>query len=487
MTNFEMRIRSYSLAVPTLLCTMGLGACGGTSSGTQAGPPHPIPTIQALSPNSSKLGGPGFTLSMVGTHFVAGATVHWNGTSLKPKTRSANLMTVEIPASALSTAGPDVITVVNPGPGGGPSNAMNFNVPCVIDPPAPASAQTKARVGAFYFDGWSGPLTGFHFQGLPLGPYQDRQPLSGWQDSSTCAMEQQLAWAHNFGINFFIFDWYFNAEIINPGENLNSALQITHTLPDRHGMQFAIMYVNGSPFNVGPADWAATVNEWAGYMTDPAYVRVNGKPLFVVLNIGEMRTVFPTSAEVQGALAQLRAAAIAQGLPGVYVVGDFGMPDGVLGEDAESVTDGFDIAGTDGYDATTIWGYPFVPTPVNGVVPYSGLSDAGHWTWDQATLHSPIPYVPAAMDGWDPRPWDEASSSGVLTWYSRTPQDVATLVSDAIDWANANPQLRPEPSPTPPIVLITSWNEFGEGNHILPTAGEGTSFGDALATMLQSH
>ena len=32
-------------------------------------------------------------------------------------------------------------------------------------------------------------------------------------------------------------DWYFNAPINDPGENLNSALEIVHNLPDRHGMQ----------------------------------------------------------------------------------------------------------------------------------------------------------------------------------------------------------------------------------------------------------
>jgi hypothetical protein len=69
-------------------------------------------------------------------------------------------------------------------------------------------------------------------------------------------------------------------------------------------------------------------------------------------------------------------------------------------------------------------------------------------------------------------------------WYSRTPQDVATFVQGAITWTAANPQLRPEPAPTPPLVLIEAWNEFGEGSHVIPTAG-GTSYGDALAAMLQ--
>ena len=96
-------------------------------------------------------------------------------------------------------------------------------------------------------------------------------------------------------------------------------------------MQYAILYVNGDPFNVSPTDWTAAVNEWVGYMTDPDYVRINGKPAFFIINVGEMRQVFGTSAAVAGALQQLRAAAQAQSLPGVYVVGGFGVPNGTDG------------------------------------------------------------------------------------------------------------------------------------------------------------
>ncbi len=476
-----MPTRSGSLWVLLAISVVVQLGCGG--SPVVSPPPLNPPTIQAISPNSSQQGGPAFTLSVVGSNFLSGATVQWAGSGMPTTVVSKSLLTASIPASAVAGAGPYAISVVNPAPGGGASNSLSFAVPCVIPPPAPAANQTKARVGAYYFDGWSGPLTNFHFQQLPLGPYQDRQPFSAWQDSSPCAVEQQLATAHNFGIDFFVFDWYFNVAVTDPGENLNSALQIMHALPDRHGMQFAILYVTGPPFDVAPADWSTAVNEWVSYMTDPAYAQVNGEPVFFIINVGSMRQVWGTSAAVVTALGQLRAAAQAQGLPGVYIVGGFGAPDGTMGQ--HSLGDGFSIAQSDGYDAIAFYGYPFAPPPVNGMLPFSTLSDAGHWMWNEATLSSPLPYIPTAMSGWDPRPWNEAEpNSGDLMWYSRTPQDVATFVQDAIAWTAANPQLRPEAAPTPPLVLIEAWNEFGEGSHIIPTAGDGTTYGDALAAML---
>ena len=54
---------------------------------------------------------------------------------------------------------------------------------CPLPDPGPAAGQTLARLGAYYFDGWSGPLSNFHFDGLvresPFGSFRDREPLTG--------------------------------------------------------------------------------------------------------------------------------------------------------------------------------------------------------------------------------------------------------------------------------------------------------------------
>ena len=61
-----------------------------------------------------------------------------------------------------------------------------------------------------YFDGWSGPLDNFHFNGLVRpganGKFPGREPLSGWSDASPAAMNVALEWAHEDAIDFFEFD-----------------------------------------------------------------------------------------------------------------------------------------------------------------------------------------------------------------------------------------------------------------------------------------
>jgi IPT/TIG domain/Glycosyltransferase WbsX len=463
------------------LCVCFLTGCGGGGSDA----PNPIPTITAISPTSAAREGSAFQLTVSGSGFVSGSEVQWNGGNRPTTFVSGTQLFAQISTADILVAGTDNITVSSPAPGGGTSNAVPFNIPCVIATPGPASAQTRARLGAYYFDGWAGPLTGFHFNGLVNSPYQGREPLSGWQDNNRCAIEQQLAWAHRFGIDFFVFDWYFNASVIGPTEDLNSALKITHSLSDRHGMQFAILYVDQPPFTIkSAADWTSAVQEWVGYMADPGYVRVNGKPLLVVIDLYAMREAFGSSAAVKAAFTELRTAAQARGLPGVTIVGGIYVADGAPAQDG--LFPDLSMAVADTYDAVSLYSYAFsLPLSLSGAQPFSTLADTGKWIWKEEGQKSPLPVIPLLMDGLDPRsPEGDREPGRALYWFSRVPQDLATFVNDAITWAESNPKVRPEASPAPPMVLIQAWNELGNGSHMVPTVDDGTSYGDSLAAML---
>jgi hypothetical protein len=207
---------------------------------------NPTPSLTSISPNTATRGGQAFTMTANGSNFISSAVIEWNGTALASTFVSPNELTALISADLIFVAGTDNIGVFNPSPGGGTSPSRPFNIPRVLAQPTAASTQTQARLGAYYFDGWAGPLDSYHRKLLVNSPHQDREPLSGWRDDNSCAVEQQLAWAHSFGLNFFVFDWYFNTAVNDAqgNEDLNSALKITHSLPDRHGMQYAILYVD---------------------------------------------------------------------------------------------------------------------------------------------------------------------------------------------------------------------------------------------------
>ena len=456
-------------------------ACGGGGSSSS---PNSTPTIAAISPTTTDWNSAAFTLTVTGSGFDQKSVVQWNGYPRTTRYVNSSQLTVSLPATDTLQAGTDQVTVT--GSSGQVSNAMPFVIPCVLAQDTPASTQTRVRLGAYYFDGWSGPLSNPHFTGLVNSPYAGREPLSGWQDNTACAVEQQLAWAHAFGLSFFVFDWYFNASAVDPWpEDLNSAFKITRALPNRHGMQYALLYVNQDPFNIQfSADWTSTVAEWVGYMKDPDYVRVNGKPLLIVISLYGLRQTLGSSAAVQARFAELRAAAQAQGLSGVTIVGGIDVPDGAPEQDG--LFPDLSMAVADSYDAVTTYGYGFgFPLTLAGAQPFSALASTGHWIWGEYARKSPLPVIPDAVPGTDNRsPEGDHETGRPLYWFTRTPQELAAFVNDSIVWAESNPQVRMEPAPAPPMVIMTAWNELGNGAYLVPTVDDGTSFGDAIGQML---
>ena len=86
---------------------------------------NPVPFVnQPLVPASIAPGGPSFTLTVNGTGFVSGASINWNGSPLSTTFVSTSQLTASVPAANIASAGTATITVTNPSPGGGVSNAI---------------------------------------------------------------------------------------------------------------------------------------------------------------------------------------------------------------------------------------------------------------------------------------------------------------------------------------------------------------------------
>jgi uncharacterized protein (TIGR03437 family) len=71
-------------------------------------------TITSLTPSSAIAGGAGFTLTVIGTGFAAGAVVNWGNTSLSTSYLGPTQLAAQVPASLIATAGTAAITVTSP-------------------------------------------------------------------------------------------------------------------------------------------------------------------------------------------------------------------------------------------------------------------------------------------------------------------------------------------------------------------------------------
>jgi len=94
-----------------------------------APPANPVPFLnQTLGPTSVSPGGPAFPLSVSGTGFINGATIDFNHAPLATTFVDSEHLIAMVPAANVATAGTASVIVVNPAPGGGPSNGVYFQV-----------------------------------------------------------------------------------------------------------------------------------------------------------------------------------------------------------------------------------------------------------------------------------------------------------------------------------------------------------------------
>jgi len=107
---------------------------------------NPVPVISSLSPNTAVAGSAAFTLTVNGSGFVDGATVRWNNNNRPTTFVNGGRLTATIPLSDILNEGTANVTVFNPEPGGGPSNAMTFNI---TRPPAgPRTVRVAPATGS---------------------------------------------------------------------------------------------------------------------------------------------------------------------------------------------------------------------------------------------------------------------------------------------------------------------------------------------------
>ena len=101
---------------------------GGVSNTVTFTVNNPTPTLSTISPTLVLAGGSGFTMSVAGTNFIPGSTVQIQGSNRTTTFISATQLTAAITAADIAAPGNSNITVSNPTPGGGVSNAVVFQV-----------------------------------------------------------------------------------------------------------------------------------------------------------------------------------------------------------------------------------------------------------------------------------------------------------------------------------------------------------------------
>ena len=101
---------------------------GGESNAVSFAVGNPVPTITGLSPFWANPSGFDFTVTVNGVGFVNGSVVRWGGSNRSTIYVGSTQLTAQISSADIATPGIAIVTVLNPAPGGGPSNTVSFLV-----------------------------------------------------------------------------------------------------------------------------------------------------------------------------------------------------------------------------------------------------------------------------------------------------------------------------------------------------------------------
>ncbi len=88
---------------------------------------NPVPSISSVTPNGTQLNS-NTMITVYGYGFVQGSVVRWNGADRTTSYIDSSTLRAQLNYSDLSYGGNYLITVSNPAPGGGLSNAVSFTV-----------------------------------------------------------------------------------------------------------------------------------------------------------------------------------------------------------------------------------------------------------------------------------------------------------------------------------------------------------------------
>ncbi len=111
---------------------------------------NPVPALISMIPNTQPAGSPVVSLVVNGRNFVNGSVLLWNGGSRPTMVFGSTQLLAALNGDDLQSAGTALVTVVNPTPGGGTSNALLFTI-TPVGPTLTTLSPTTALVASAGF------------------------------------------------------------------------------------------------------------------------------------------------------------------------------------------------------------------------------------------------------------------------------------------------------------------------------------------------
>jgi hypothetical protein len=361
------------------------------------------------------------------------------------------------------------------------------------------------RNEAMYGQGWTEWDLMQHVRPRFDGHDQPKVPLWGYEDEADPkVMERKIEVADRYGVDFFIFDWYY----YDSAEFLNRALDEGYFgAANNADVPFCLMWANHHwrdlfpmKLNTAPLKW--TANEvkaqiWSGHvagelfdqMTDliiekyfkhPAYYKIDGAPYFSIFEVQTFIDGFGSEKEAAKAIQKFRKKTIAAGFKDLHfnIVGrGFNVGDNskAISKTNRLIKD-MGARSVNMYNAVSVNKSESEAWPK---LPYSEVIEGADRFWKSGIFNAlDVPYFPTLSMGWDVSPRtvqsDRYENRGYpfsVIWTENTPEQFQKgleVMKGHMDQAGQK------------TCIINAWNEWTEGSYLEPDIKNGYRYLEAV-------
>lgn len=320
------------------------------------------------------------------------------------------------------------------------------------------------------------------------GYHWNRKPLWGYQnEADPTVMEKQIEEATKYGVNVFIYDWYWfdNRPFL---ENcLNDGFL---KAKNRDKMKFYLMWANHDANHYWNIDLSETYGDtviWQGavkrdgfetvvhrviekYFKEPNYYKINGCPVFMIYDVRNLISGLGGIKKTKEALEWFRAETKKAGFPDLHLQFTLYRENAVnlSGFDSNmqgSVKDAVSILGAD-----SVSHYQFLHF-TNIDRDYSEIFKDVEKEWERIEKEYDVPYFPHVSCGWDNNPRFRHFREKITT--NNTPENIKKALEKAKEYIDHHPEL-------PPLVTVNSWNEWTETSYLQPDDLYGYGYLEAI-------
>lgn len=306
------------------------------------------------------------------------------------------------------------------------------------------------------------------------GHRQPRVPLWGYLDEADPKVqEKKINTALKYGVNTFIFDWYWYDDKPFLERVLNEGFLKAR---NNEKMKFYLMWANHTQTGyLDPNEPDKSKVFWKGevdfdifdrftdhvikdYFMRPNYYKIDGMPVFAIYELSTFINGLGGMEEAKKALDHFRNKCVKAGLKGVHLQAILwhALPStlsGVPGDKSDTQENTVKYLGF-----SSLTNYQWVHF-VSMNQDYASWGEKAVSKYKEFSESFSIPYFPHVSIDWDNNPRFPGGPQPAVS--NVTPQKFEKFLYKAKEFIDKHPNQTP-------LVTINAWNEWGEGSYLEP-------------------